>query len=266
MPLCTFETRQHRSPNPYVAPPPGSDRALDLGPHDPHAPFRNDLMCGWKQLERQDQFNWTRHSGATVSRATGPPGDHTTTRGHYMYIEASAPRKQNDKAFLQTYLMFATNYCLNVYYNMYGIFAGRLSVRSVQRLSSGRTTLSYLKNVAGNQGTRWKNMQVQYNPPRNAREVAFRIEGVVGNDYRSDIAVDDISIHPGNCNACARPSHTFTNNLNQQQTFSTGCAHIRLFYVRCCSLTQDKVVYRRVLNCDANMFSAVRLNWFCNNM
>ncbi|XP_078487816.1 MAM and LDL-receptor class A domain-containing protein 1-like [Ciona intestinalis] len=269
MPLCTFESRQPNNQRPRtasVAPPPGRGASRDLGPHDPHAPYANDLMCGWKQLVQRDQFNWTRHSGATVSRGTGPPGDHTTTRGYYMYIETSTPRKMNDKAFLQTYLMFATDYCLDIYYNMYGVFAGRLSVRSVQRLTNGRTTLSYLKNVAGNQGTRWKNMKVQYRPPRNAREVAFRLEGVVGKDYRGDIAIDDIAIHPGRCNACARPSHSFTNNLNQQQSFSTGCAHARLFYVRCCSLTQEKVVYRRVDNCDRNMFSPPRLNWFCNNM
>lgn len=29
--------------------------------------------------------------------------------------------------------------------------------------------------------------------------VAFRIEGKVGKDYRGDIAIDDVSILPGQC-------------------------------------------------------------------
>uniref|UniRef100_H2YLP5 Metalloendopeptidase n=1 Tax=Ciona savignyi TaxID=51511 RepID=H2YLP5_CIOSA len=161
--------------------------------------FDNDL-CGWTHitLATTDDFNWIRHKGKTSSGGTGPLNDHTygTNAGYYMYVEGSRPRVRNHVAILSTPRIgvSAPQRCVTFWYHMWGNGMGTLDVSA----DSGRTTLSYLKNVAGNQGTRWKNMQVQYNPPRNAR-VAFRIEGVVGNDYRSDIAVDDISIHPGNC-------------------------------------------------------------------
>ena len=53
-----------------------------------------------------------------------------------MYIEASRPRKQNDVAFLQTYLMPATEYCLDVNYNMFGV-----SVISHRQIRAQNVTL-----------------------------------------------------------------------------------------------------------------------------
>ena len=41
-----------------------------------------------------------------------------------MYIEASSPRRANDGAFLQTYLMPSSEYCLVINYNMFGVSIG----------------------------------------------------------------------------------------------------------------------------------------------
>lgn len=38
--------------------------------------------------------------GATSSDLTGPDGDHTTGEDYYIYIEASDPQVQNDRAIL----------------------------------------------------------------------------------------------------------------------------------------------------------------------
>lgn len=38
--------------------------------------FDQDL-CGWKQMENIDFFDWTRISGLTPSFGTGPSEDHT---------------------------------------------------------------------------------------------------------------------------------------------------------------------------------------------
>lgn len=55
--------------------------------------------CAYFQ-DTTDRFDWTRNSRGTNSGSTGPSADHTygTNRGHYMYTEASAPRKRGDAA------------------------------------------------------------------------------------------------------------------------------------------------------------------------
>ena len=62
----------------------------------------------------------------------GPQYDHTTgnSKGWYMYIEASYPRKPGDYAVLSNRLPSATaGGCLSIFYNMYGKNIGSLIVK-----------------------------------------------------------------------------------------------------------------------------------------
>ena len=79
--------------------------------------FENDF-CSWKTKGLAD-FEWERTSSKTPSLQTGPPGDHTTGTGYYVYIEASAPQKPGDRAWLAGPLTPATtSSCLIFYYHM----------------------------------------------------------------------------------------------------------------------------------------------------
>lgn len=49
-----------------------------------------------------DQFDWTKQNKPTGTGSTGPDGDHTSGSGYYMFIETSSPRRNNDKAQLQS--------------------------------------------------------------------------------------------------------------------------------------------------------------------
>jgi hypothetical protein len=75
-------------------------------------------FCSWETNGLAD-FNWTRRQAKTDTLATGPPGDHTTGKGYYVYIEASVPQKPGDRAWLASPLIPATTAsCLVFYYHM----------------------------------------------------------------------------------------------------------------------------------------------------
>jgi len=79
--------------------------------------FESDF-CSWETDGLAD-FSWTRISAQTSSLATGPPGDHTTGKGYYVYIEASAPQQSGDRAWLASPLEPPTTAsCLLFYYHM----------------------------------------------------------------------------------------------------------------------------------------------------
>ncbi|XP_039262787.2 MAM and LDL-receptor class A domain-containing protein 1-like isoform X1 [Styela clava] len=222
----------------------------------------NDVMCGWEQ-EQNDDFDWTRHTGQTPSASTGPDGDHTSGKGHYLFIESSAPRSANDVAVLKSKQLYPTPYCVKLYYNMNGVGTGALVVRAQQEMTNRPMTLNNLKILKGPKGTAWGKLEVYYRPRGSVKNVQFRIEAVRGEDYMSDLAIDDLNVTPGKCDACSRPNRKFKDNLGKYQTFYTGCINSKLFYVKCCSLAGEKIVYKNVPKCSLNSFTPEKLNWMC---
>ena len=75
-------------------------------------------FCSWETAGLAD-FNWTRQSAQTSSLNTGPPGDHTTGKGYYIYIESSLPQLPGNRAWLASPLIPPTTAsCLIFYYHM----------------------------------------------------------------------------------------------------------------------------------------------------
>ncbi|KAK3084897.1 hypothetical protein FSP39_020980 [Pinctada imbricata] len=160
----------------------------------------NDPSCGFTQ-DKSDDFDWTRHVGRTASSGTGPTADHTlgTQQGYYMYTEASGPRRAGDKARLISPLFtWNSTLCLLFYYNLYGLHTGTLNVYVKQGTGDlGRPSVS----ISGNQGNLWKLGKV--NIPLSTAQNGFKVvfEGVIGNGYEGDMAIDDISIQEGQCHS-----------------------------------------------------------------
>ena len=75
-------------------------------------------FCTWETADLAN-FNWTRQSARTTTLGTGPPGDHTTGSGYYIYIEASLPQQPGDRAVLASPSIPSTSAsCLVFYYHM----------------------------------------------------------------------------------------------------------------------------------------------------
>lgn len=159
--------------------------------------FEEDT-CTWKNIATGDDFDWESGTGATLSAGTGPGVDHTlnTTFGSYMYIEASSPRKQGDKAWLVSQVFRnGSNACLQFYYHMKGSTIGQLRIMQWPYIAGA--TQQELWKVSGNQGDQWKYGQVQFGT--NVANYRLVIEGSIGSSYQGDIAIDDLIVSAGTC-------------------------------------------------------------------
>ena len=83
------------------------------------------------------------------------------TTGHYIYIEASAPRAPGQKArVLSPTLPSSSGECLQFYYHMYGAGMGTLNVYT--QVGAQQTNIWTRK---GNQGNKWLLGQVTLKNP-----------------------------------------------------------------------------------------------------
>ncbi|KAK7462609.1 hypothetical protein BaRGS_00038362, partial [Batillaria attramentaria] len=161
-------------------------------------------FCGFTQ-NTDDIFDWTRWSGSTPTNGTGPDADHTrgshaTDAGHYLYIETSEPRVQNDTARLTSQVYEnpdGSTHCLRFSYNMHGQQMGGMNVYVTPSTNqSPQQTPTLVWNGTGDHGEQWKDVELEIAPSGDFQVI---FEGVMGS-YMSDIALDDISVSREPCN------------------------------------------------------------------
>ena len=58
----------------------------------------------YKETYFLDELDWSRISGTTQSQDTGPPGDHTSGNGKYLYIETSQQQPGDSAILLSPWL------------------------------------------------------------------------------------------------------------------------------------------------------------------
>nr|XP_039250166.1 uncharacterized protein LOC120327876 [Styela clava] len=155
--------------------------------------FENDDFCLWTQETQHDDFDWVLHNRKTPSNDTGPLMDHSmlTLNGSYIYLEAT-PQNEGDKAQLIS-VYFAKPICISLYYYMHGHTSGQVSV-FLREYETGNRKLIWKK--IGEQGAVWNNAVISVDSHQIYQII---MEGTRGEDYRSDIALDDITISDGLC-------------------------------------------------------------------
>jgi len=160
--------------------------------------FEHFNWCGLEN-DHSDDFDWTWLYGATKSANTGPKYDHTMKRkqnGHYMYIEASTPRMQGEKAILKTPKFAQVQLaCLKFWYHMKGTGIGSLSVYEAHD-ERHTITKTLLWTKTAEQGPNWLKAQVEMT---TSNDFQILFEGTRGSDYNGDIAIDDIILQRGRC-------------------------------------------------------------------
>ncbi|XP_020615551.1 meprin A subunit beta-like [Orbicella faveolata] len=168
---CSGSSVNPQTPPPRVTPPPTASFSCNF----------DKSLCGFKQ-DKDDKFDWRRHSGNTRSGGTGPKQDNTSGKGYYVYIEASSPREPGDSAKISRMVSLSGESCLRFYYHMYGNNMGTLKVKL-----SGQVIF----NKSEDQGDKWHMKQISLKG-KGIRKLTF--EGIRGSSYRGDAAIDDIAI------------------------------------------------------------------------
>jgi hypothetical protein len=190
--------------------------------------FETTCLGSWTQ-NTDDNINWTRRSGSTPSSSTGPSS--AAEGSYYYYIEASGSNYPSKTAILTTDWINASalsNPNFTFSYNMYGSNMGSLYLE----ISTNGSTWNTLWSKSGNQGTSWGATTVGL---ISFKSVPFqlRFRGVTGNGFRSDMAIDKISISNGFYSgggddpACGSSNGPCTNTVssfpyNESFEFGTG--------------------------------------------
>lgn len=166
-------------------------------------------------------YNWAVNSGSTTSGQTGPTGDTTSTAGigNYVYYEATnVPQGEVGVFFSECIDITNTNQPeLKFYYHMSGIEMGELHL---DLNLNGFQIQDIVPAVTGNQGSAWIEQTVDLSPYKGVIKVIFR--AIRGTGYRSDIAIDQISLRDAMPLALAKDEvlektsvypNPFSNNL-----------------------------------------------------
>uniref|UniRef100_A0A8C2E9A4 MAM domain containing glycosylphosphatidylinositol anchor 2 n=1 Tax=Cyprinus carpio TaxID=7962 RepID=A0A8C2E9A4_CYPCA len=175
-----------------------------------HCSFEEDPICMFTQ-DKNDDFDWTRHSAATrdtkYTPNTGPSGDRSGSKqGFFMYIETSRPRKDGDTARLLSpkfnvapknpySITSPPAYCFSFYYHMYGKHIGTLNA-FVKQKGQSTSDASPVWSLSGNQGDRWRQAKISIHPTASFQVI---FEGIRGPGIEGDIAIDDVTLEEGEC-------------------------------------------------------------------
>lgn len=144
----------------------------------------------WTQ-DAGDDINWTRDSGGTPSGGTGPS---TGSDGSwYVYIEASAGNNPGRRAILNSPCFdFSgeTEASVSFDYHMNGTAMGSLDLEISDDNGGSWSTLW---SQSGSQGNSWNSVSLDLSAFAGGG-VQLRFNGVTGNGWSSDIAIDNISV------------------------------------------------------------------------
>ncbi|XP_052089212.1 MAM and LDL-receptor class A domain-containing protein 2-like [Mytilus californianus] len=152
--------------------------------------FEKVDICNYME-DNNNKIDWRRHTGMTSSLNTGPSADHTTSKGYYMYIETSLALRKGDSARIWSMPTSSTKgQCISFWYNMYGVSIGTLNVYIADN-STGTEQINLVWSLSGNQGNTWHIANV---PLSDLQSMKVIFEGIAGDGYTGDIAIDDIQL------------------------------------------------------------------------
>ena len=159
-------------------------------------PYNETFETGigqWSQ-SATDNFDWTRNQNGTPSNNTGP--NNANGGNWYLYTEATSNFNNTGDLISPCFdLTAASSANFSFYYHMYGNNMGTLNVDL--STNNGTTYPVNLFTRTGQQhtgsNTAWTQANIDLSP-YIGQTITIRISGTTGGNFRSDMAIDDISL------------------------------------------------------------------------
>jgi len=145
-------------------------------------PYTEGFENGWGGWvnDSGDDIDWTRNSGPTPSRNTGPSGAYNGS--YYIYTEASFPNYP-DKTVLLVGPYFDLSDTagaeLTFWYHMYGSAMGTLNIA----VSEDHENLTNVWGISGEQGNTWYQANVDLTP-YSGKTITIQFTCVTGNSKK----------------------------------------------------------------------------------
>ncbi len=161
----------------------------------PYSESFENTFGGWTQSSG-DNFDWTNLNYAPPSSGTGPNAAHNGS--WFVYTESSSPNSPSRTAILESpcfNLTAASAAQFSFWYHMYGADMGVLFIEL--STNNGTSYPNLLQTISGQQHTSATQAWTQVNinlASYVGQTVKIRFRGVTGSGYRSDIAVDLVSM------------------------------------------------------------------------
>ncbi|MDY8136413.1 reprolysin-like metallopeptidase [Aquimarina sp. 2201CG5-10] len=155
--------------------------------------FENTLGA-WSQGSGDD-FDWSVDANGTPSRNTGPSSASEGT--YYVYMESSSPNYPSKRAILNSPcfdLSTLTSANITFKYHMYG--ASTMGSLTLEASTDNGTNWTSIWSKSGNQGNSWQSATIDLIAYIGS-SVQLRFNGITGNTWRGDMAIDDISVSDG---------------------------------------------------------------------
>ncbi len=150
----------------------------------------------WHNLTNgsEDSIDWRVNTGPTPSSDTGPSQDFNpgTTAGKYLYLEASGSCT-NNTAILQTdCINLDQDYTFSFAYHMYGNTVGSIHL---DLFANNTWVEDIIPSISNESEDLWKTKTLDLASYTNAT-IKLRIRGITGNDWSSDLALDNMEFIP----------------------------------------------------------------------
>jgi|GEM_PF-1089515 len=176
----------------------------------------------WSNEGNTDNKDWVSRSSGTSSSSTGPSSDFTG--GNYLFLEASGCSNRTADLYSPVF-DFTGNTAPRITFNyhMYGSDMGSLEL--AYSTDSGATWSTPIVSISGDQGNAWSGTGALILSLAGDDAVIFRFRGVTGSNFRSDMAIDNITVDQAPMHEVGVTSLSITGDgcgTNQELTVDIG--------------------------------------------